>query len=72
MEMEMLLCGGSYWWAGRDGHGGKDNRLCRLLPVATASSHCITCGDSSLPGTGPPSTFFTQSGVVFVQSLSLV
>ena len=26
MEMEMLLCGGSYWWAGRDGHGGKDNR----------------------------------------------
>ena len=32
----------------------------------------VTCGDSSLPGTGPPSTFFTQSGVVFVQSLSLV
>ena len=32
----------------------------------------VTCGDSSVPGTGAPATFFTQSGVVFVQSLSLV
>ena len=55
-----------------DMEGRITDRFCRLLPVATASSHCVTCGDSSLPGTGPPSTFFTQSGVVFVQSLSLV